>query len=166
VLKRYALVINSSLRASAPPRDPIILSHQTRAPVSDVKLTPASALRTVLFTTDQCGWTRQLPSIAQLWLPVSTHDVMAIGPSTASIISAKLIAAAGRASDIPPPVPRADRNRPALLNMLTSFCVVGSAIPVSFDKSVAEIRARFLPVAGSSPAPPQCRDAALIITTA
>ena len=78
-----------------------------------------------------------------------------MGPSTASIISAKLIAAAGRAKDMPPPVPRAERSKPALLKMLTNFCVVGKAIPVSCAKSVAETRAV-----------PQWRDAALIVTTA
>jgi hypothetical protein len=56
---------------------------------------------------------------------------------------------------MPPPVPRAERNNPALVNMLTSFCVVGRAMPVSFAKSVADTRAV-----------PQCRDAALIVTTA
>jgi hypothetical protein len=154
-LKRYAQVTHSPLGTSAPLREPKNISHQTRAPVKDVKLTPANAPRTALFTPGQCGWTRQLPSIAQLWLLVSTHDVIAIGPSTASIMSARLIAAAGRASAMPPPLPRADRSRPALLNMLTSFCVVGSAIPVSFARSVADTRAV-----------PQWRDAALIITTA
>jgi hypothetical protein len=70
-------------------------------------------------------------------------------------MSARLIAAAGLASWIPPPVPRAERNSPALVNMLTSFCVVGSASPVSAAKSVAETRAV-----------PQWREAALITTTA
>ena len=41
---------------------------------------------------------------------MSEQTVIAIGPSTASTISAKLIAAAGRANRKPPPSPRDERN--------------------------------------------------------
>ena len=92
----------------------------------------------------------------QSWLPWSTHAVIAIGPSTASMMSARLIAAAGRASRKPPPVPRALSMSPAALSRDTSFCAVGSGTPVSSASSVAFSR----------PLTPQWRAAADIITTA
>ena len=64
-------------------------------------------------------------SIAQLQVDAFTQPVIAIGPSTASIISASVIAAAGRASLRPPPAPRTERSKSALVKMLTSFCTVG-----------------------------------------
>jgi len=76
-------------------------------------------------------------------------------PSTASITSARLIAAGGRARRKPPPVPRVLSSSPADDNRLTSFCAVGSGTPVSSASSVAFSRA-----------PPQWRAAADIITTA
>ncbi len=51
-------------------------------------------------------------SSAQSWRPRSTQAVSAIGPSTASTMSARLIAAAGRASCSPPPAPRVARSSP------------------------------------------------------
>ena len=56
----------------------------------------ASAPRTAPLTTPMCGRTWQAPSSAQSWRSVSTQVVIAIGPSTASTMSARLIAAAGR----------------------------------------------------------------------
>jgi hypothetical protein len=85
----------------------------------------------------------------------STHEVSAIGPSTASTMSASVIAAAGRASLSPPPAPRTDRSRPARDSRLTSFCTVGTGSPVSSARSAAETRAE-----------PQWRAAAHIVTTA
>ena len=52
--------------------------------------------------------------------------VSAIGPSTASTMSASVIAAAGRASLRPPPTPREERSSPADVSRLTSFCTVGA----------------------------------------
>jgi hypothetical protein len=113
------------------------------------------ALRTALFTIAQCGLILQSGSIAQLQVDAFIQLVMAIGPSTASIISASVIAAAGRASWIPPPAPRQNGEV-----RLWSKC---SPISVRWE---AQFRFR-------SPVPlrtyaqlPQWRDAAPITTTA
>src|SRR5690606_16413281 len=85
----------------------VLVSHA----VSPARLssdTPASAPRIAPFTAPQCGRTRQLSSSAHSWRVSSIQAVMAMGPSTASTISARLISFAGRASAKPPPVPRAD----------------------------------------------------------
>jgi 2-dehydropantoate 2-reductase len=81
--------------------------------------------------------------------------VMAIGPSTASTTSASVIAAGGRDRRTPPPVPRLDSSRPAEDRRPTSFCAVGSGMPVSAARVVAFILAA-----------PQWRAAADISTTA
>src|SRR5690606_35686483 len=117
--------------------------------------TSAKAPRRASFTTLQCGRTLQQVSIAQIARPCSTHGVKAIGPSTASTMSARLIAAAGLASLSPPPAPRVERSRPARDSKLTTFCTVGPGSPVSRAKSAAETRAL-----------PQWRAAAHIVTTA
>jgi hypothetical protein len=117
--------------------------------------TSASAPRMAWFTAVQCGLTLQSGSITQLQLVALTQLVIAIGPSTASIISAKVIAAAGRESWIPPPAPRTERKSPPLVKMLTSFWTVGNAMPVSSESAVADVRT-----------PPQWRAAAPITTTA
>lgn len=108
-----------------------------------------------LFTAFQCGFTVQSGAIVQLHGVCVVQLVIAIGPSIASIMSARLIAAEGRASLMPPPAPRTDFSSPARVSRLTSFCAVGSGMPVSAASSVALVRA-----------PPQCRAAAPIITTA
>ena len=87
---------------------------------------------------------------------VETSVVIAIGPSTASMISASEIAAAGRARQKPPPVPRVLSISPPADRRLTSFCTVGNGSPVSSASCVALSR----------PDEPQCRAAADIITTA
>jgi hypothetical protein len=112
-------------------------------------------LRIAALTTPQCGRTEQALSMPQSCLPVSTQGVSVIGPSTASIISASVIAAAGRASLSPPPAPRTDRSNPAAVRRLTSFCTVGAGKPVSSASCAADTRAE-----------PQWRAAALIVTTA
>ena len=117
--------------------------------------TSASALRKTEFTIGQCGCTEQLPSSAQSCRPPSTQEVSAIGPSIASTMSAKLIAAAGRASCSPPPAPRAERSKPAAVSLLTTFCTVGTGRPDCSANSAALVRP-----------PPQWRAAWLIVTTA
>ena len=72
------------------------------------------------------------------------------------MMSATLIAAAGRDRRKPPPVPRVLSMRPADDKRLTSFCTVGSGKPVS-SLSVVAFNRHVLP---------QCRAAADIITTA
>src|SRR3546814_13092321 len=74
--------------------------------------------------------------------PCSRHVVIAIGPSTASMMSARLIVAGGRASRRPPPVPRSVSINPAAESLLTSFCTVGNGTPVSSASSVAFSRPR------------------------
>ena len=122
---------------------------------SEARDTDASAPRTAPFTTPICGRTWQPLSSAQSCFPVSTQEVIAIGPSTASMMSARLIAAGGRDRRTPPPVPREDSSKPASDSRLTSFCAVGSGMPVSAESVVALTFAR-----------PQWRAAADIITTA
>jgi hypothetical protein len=61
--------------------------------------------------TRACAFTRQSPSSAQSWRVSSTQVVIAIGPSTASMMSARLIPPRrGRLE--PPPCPRAEVSRP------------------------------------------------------
>ena len=69
------------------------------------------------------------------------NAVNAIGPSTASMMSASEIDAGGRDRRNPPPVPRVLSISPAADNRLTSFCTVGSGTPVSSLSSVAFSRA-------------------------
>ncbi|KTE83932.1 hypothetical protein ATE72_11290 [Sphingopyxis sp. HXXIV] len=97
----------------------------------------------------------QLPSSEQSWRPSATQAVSAIGPSTASMMSATLIAAAGRASLMPPPLPREATSRPARARLLTSFCAVGPGMPVCSASMPA-----------LSATNPHWRAAALISTTA
>ena len=103
-----------------------------------------------------CGRTRHASSSTQSWRSSSEQSVIAIGPSTASMISARLIACGPRASAKPPPVPRAEVRSPAAASRPISFCAVGSGTPVSAASAVADSRA--------SPAAP--RAAAVRITTA
>ena len=49
------------------------------------------------------------------------HTVIAIGPSTASTMSARLISSAGRASVNPPPAPRTLVSRPAAGKLAHQF---------------------------------------------
>ena len=70
-------------------------------------------------------------------------------------MSARLIDAGGRASETADAVPRLDSSRPAVESRLTSFCAVGSGMPVSAARVVALTLAC-----------PQWRAAADIITTA
>ena len=65
-----------------------------------------------------------------------------------------------------PPTPREERSRPAAVRRLTSFCTVGAGRPVSSASCAAETRTRLDPVAVQSPDWPQCRAAAVIVTTA
>ena len=98
----------------------------------------ARAPRKALLIFGQWGLTEQLWSIAQSG--PSMHAVSAIGPSTASTMSATLIAAAGRANCKPPPAPRTDRSKLAPVSLLTTFCTVGAGIPVSAANSPADTR--------------------------
>src|SRR5439155_1432099 len=67
--------------------------------------------------------------------------VIAIGPSTASMMSARLIPCAARARVKPPPVPRAEVSRPAPASRPINFCAVGSGTPVSAASRPAVSRA-------------------------
>ena len=59
----------------------------------------------------------------------TTHHDDAI-QSRAIEVDATLIAAAGRASRTPPPLPREATRSPARARPLTSFCAVGPGMPV------------------------------------
>ena len=132
--------------------DAVILDLEDSVAVSDKPATRKSVVQAL--------------SRPQSCLPLSVHEVSAIGPSTASTISARLIAAAGRASWSPPPTPRELRSSPAAVSRLTTFCTVGTGKPVSSASCAADTRRRFFPSAPTSCAEPQWRAAALIVTTA
>ena len=81
-----------------------------------------------------CGRTWQAPSSAHSWRSASTQVVIAIGPSTASTMSARLIdgARAGEAEAAAGAARRFEQARGG--SRLTSFCAVGSGMPVSAGK--------------------------------
>ena len=141
-------VLDGFVHCASPPAD--------AGPQRDVRLTAPSAPRTALPTTPMCGFTRQCASSAQSDGPSCPEQaVMAIGPSTASTISARLISFAVFASEKPPPAPRTLRSRPWQASWPISFWAVGSGTPVSLESSVALRRA-----------PAGRRAAAVINTTA
>src|SRR5579884_747442 len=121
---------------------------------SSVRLTAPRAPRTALPTIPMCGLTRQWASSAQSVRP-SEQTVIAIGPSTASTMSARVISTAGLARANPPAAPRALERRPQPASWHISFCAVGRGTPVSPASSVALRRA-----------PAGRRAAAVIRTTA
>src|SRR5262249_51921889 len=65
---------------------------------SSWSVTAPNAPRTRSPTIPMCGFTWQMASSAQSWLVASEHMVSAIGPSTASMMSARLISVTGSAS--------------------------------------------------------------------
>jgi len=132
----------------------------TRGRASWTSDTPESAARSAASTAGQCGRTVQAASSVQSPRPCPLHAAMAIGPSTASTISARLIAAAGRASLSPPRAPRTALSSPAADILLTSFWTVGAGNPVSSASRWADS------IGASAARLPQCRAAAHIITTA
>ena len=118
-----------------------------------VRGTAPKAPRTARLTTPMCGFTRQCASSAQSDASSDPlHCVSAIGPSTASMMSARLMSL--RASVNPPPAPRTLFSRPAAESFPTSFCAVGRGTPVSSARMVADSRSPSARRAAADPNPP------------